>query len=64
MSANNFLLIKEDYSKKDFTVILCDEELGQIEILAYFTDLKDCCKFAQNYSVDEYVEYGIQFDLC
>jgi hypothetical protein len=62
MSANNYILIKEN--KKNFKVMMLDAETSyQFGKATKCTNLRDACLVAERRCNEEDVEYGVRFDF-
>lgn len=63
MSANNFLLIKQNKEHPIFEVFEVDADTGYKNHLEEYDTLEEAVKFAELYSSEEFVEYGTHFEL-
>lgn len=62
MSANNYILIKENKTK--IKVVMCDAEEGaEMEKPVYTKTLREAIEMANGIMEEEIVEYGIKIKL-
>jgi hypothetical protein len=63
MSANNYLIIKRTRNGKTYKVLEMDSESKCVYWIAYTRNLETACLKAQNYMINNDVEYGCMFDF-